>query len=135
MYVIQWGLLVSCALSSITGIAGVFDAEGTLKKFFGESAPQGPMFKWNFRMQFLSLLIVYSLNIVVALAVPLPTLAYTLACLNLVRVAYVSQYIVNAEKLAMMGLQENVRGMPCHARAGRHKIPLPVSPAPLCPIC
>ena len=107
MFAIQYGLLISFALSSITGISGVASTGTTMQRFFGDSYPTAPIFFWNFRMQFGSLLVVYLLNVFVALYIPLTKLAYILASMNLMRVAYVMQYVVNAEKLALMGFLEN----------------------------
>eukprot|EP00964_Phaeocystis_antarctica_P092450 scaffold59465_cov63-Phaeocystis_antarctica.AAC.3 len=107
MFAIQYGLILSCVLSSITGLSGVLDTPGTAKRFFGTNYPTTAIFVWNFKMLFGSLLFVYALNVVVAVYAPLTTLAYVLACGNLIRVCFVMQYVVSAEKLALMGLVEN----------------------------
>jgi len=107
MFAIQYGLVLSCVLSSITGLSGVLDTPGTAKRFFGTNYPTTAIFVWNFKMLFGSLLFVYALNVVVAVYAPLTTLAYVLACGNLIRVCFVMQYVVSAEKLALMGLTEN----------------------------
>ena len=107
MFAIQYGLILSCLLSSITGLAGVLDTPGTMVRFFGPNYPTAAILMWNFKMQFGSLLSVYALNVVVAVYAPLTTLAYVLACMNLIRVGYVMQYLVSAEKMALMGFMEN----------------------------
>jgi hypothetical protein len=107
MFAIQYGLILSCVLSSITGFSAVLDMPGTMKRFFGPNHPTTAIFIWNFKMQFVSLLFVYALNVVVAVYTPLTTLAYVLACMNLIRVGYVMQYVVSAEKVALLGFVEN----------------------------
>ena len=108
MYAIQWGLIISALISSITGISGVANTPATLERFFGPSYPTGALFTWNFKMQFMSLLVVYSLNFFVAIWCPFTTLGYMLGAGNMVRVAYIFfVYMIDAEKMAHLGMQEN----------------------------
>ena len=64
-------------------------------------------------MQFLSLLVIYVLNIFVAVWTPLPVLAYMLAAGNLIRVVYVLSYAFNPEKLALMGMPADAKMLKC----------------------
>lgn len=109
MFAIQTGLLLAFAISSITAISGVFNTEATLAKFYGEGQyPSAPIFLWNFRMLFGSLLVVYSLNVVVALYCPLTKLAYMLAVGNMIRVAYIAgKFMINPEKMALLNFAED----------------------------
>ena len=108
LFAIQWGLIVACALSSVTGLSGVVNPQATLNRFFGENFPAGDIYLWNTKMQFLSLLVVYSLNLIVALYCPYAYLAYMLAAGNMIRVLWiVVNFLIDAEKLAYMGFAEN----------------------------
>jgi len=108
MFAIQWGLIISCILSSITGISGVFNPEATMDRFFGEGlAPSGPIFSVNFRMLFASLIFLYSLNLLIAVYCPFVSLAYMLCAGNMIRVFYiVLVYMVNPEKMALLAFAE-----------------------------
>lgn len=103
----QWGLVVSACLSSITAVRGLADGQGTMVQFFGENFPVGAIFEWNMKMQFLSLLVMYSLNIIVAAWCPIPILAYLLAAGYFIRIGFVLSFALNAEKVALMGMSEN----------------------------
>jgi hypothetical protein len=108
LFAIQWGLIVTCALSSVTGLSGAINPKATIARFFGDSFPNGDLFQWNTKMQFLSLLVVYSLNIIVALSCPYANLAYMLAAGNMIRVIWiVVNFLTDAEKLAYMGFKED----------------------------
>lgn len=107
IFAIQYGLVVSALISSITAFSGVFKTTDTMERFFGPSFPSGGLFLWNMKMQFLSLLVCYGLNIIVAVWAPFTTLAYLLAVGNMVRVAFVLSYALDAEKIALMGMAEN----------------------------
>lgn len=108
-FAIQWGLVVSALISSITAVRGVVKTQDTMAQFFGETFPVGLIFEWNTRMQFLSLLVIYALNIFVAVWCPLPVLGYMLAGGNLVRVVYVLSYAFSPEKLALMGMPSDAK--------------------------
>lgn len=108
-FAIQWGLVVSAVISSITAVRGIFSTQDTMAQFFGETFPVGLIFEWNTRMQFLSLLVIYVLNIFVAVWCPLPVLGYMLAAGNLIRVVYVLSFAFSPEKLALMGMPADAK--------------------------
>jgi len=108
-YAIQWGLVVAAALSSITAVSGVVNTQGTMERFFGGNFPTDALSAWNMRMLFMSLLVAYALNVVVAVWMPFSGLAYTLAVGNMIRVGFVLRYILDAEKIGLMGMAENGR--------------------------
>ena len=104
MFAIQYGLLISFALSSITGISGVASTGTTMQRFFGDSYP-GANLLLEFPVRLARCGYLPAERVCRALH-PLTKLAYILASMNLMRVAYVIS-TWSMREAVLMGFLEN----------------------------